>query len=83
MPLSFSLSLSLSLFPLSRLELQVSSLEKEVESKQQALVKTEGQLTELRTKYEATPKQEVMERLREDVKQLTEELHQAKSSMTE
>ena len=61
----------------------MSSLEKEVESKQGALVKTEGQLTELQAKYEATPKQEVLERLREDVKGLTEDLQQAKSSVTE
>ena len=61
----------------------MSSLEKEVESKQGALVKIEGQLTELQTKYEATPKQEVLERLKQDVKQLTEELQQAKSSVTE
>ena len=61
----------------------MSSLEKEVESKQGALVKTEGQLAELQAKYEATPKQEVLERLREDVKGLTEELQQAKSSVTE
>ena len=89
LPLTLHLSIPLSLsssspsFPLPRLELQVSSLEKDVESKQQALTKTEGQLTDLRTKYEATPKQEVMERLREDVKQLTEELQQTKNSITE
>ena len=47
------------------------------------MVKTEGQLAELQAKYEATPKQEVLERLREDVKGLTEELQQAKSSATE
>ena len=65
-----------------RLELQVSSLEKEAESRQKALLKTEGQLSELRAKYEATPKQEVLERLKVDVKQLTEELQQAKSAVT-
>ena len=66
-----------------RLELQVSSLEKETESKQQALLKAESQLTDLQTKYEATPKQEVVDRLREDLKLVTEELHQTKSSLSE
>ena len=59
------------------------SLEKEAESKQQALLKTESQLSELRTKYEATPKQEVLERLKLGVKQLTEELQQVKSTVAE
>lgn len=61
----------------------MSSLEKEAESKQQALLKTESQLSELRTKYEATPKQEVLERLKLGVKQLTEELQQTKSTVAE
>ena len=68
----------------------MSSLEREVESKQQALTKTESQLA----KYEPTPKQptakyepmskhEVLKRLREDVRLLTEELQQTKSSVAE
>lgn len=66
-----------------RLELQVSSLEKEAESKQQALLKTESELSHLQTKYEATPKQEVLERLKLGVQQLTEDLQQAKSTIAE
>ena len=61
----------------------MSSLEKEAESKQQVLLKTESQLSELRTKYEATPKQEVLERLKLGVEQLTEELQQTKSTIAE
>ena len=40
-------------------------------------------MTELRNKYEATPKQDVLERLKEDVKQLTEELQLTKNSVAE
>lgn len=50
------------LVPHCRLEYQLSSLEKEVELKQQAAVKFETQLAEVQTKYEATPKQEVIDR---------------------
>ena len=66
-----------------RLEVQVSALEKEIETKQQSLTKMEGQMTELQNKYEATPKQDVLERLKEDVKQLTEELQLTKNSVAE
>lgn len=45
-----------------RLEYQLSSLEKEVEIKQQTAVKFETQLAEVQTKYEATPKQEMIDR---------------------
>ena len=44
------------------LEFQVSSLEKEVGTKQEAIGRYEGQLTELQGKYEACPKPEVVER---------------------
>ena len=37
----------------------------------QVLLKVEGQVTKWQTKYAATPKQEVLERLKENVKQLT------------
>ena len=75
---------------LSRLELQVSSLEREAQSKQQALTKTESQLAKYEptlkqptTKYKPTSKQKVLKRLRENVRQLTEELQQTKSSVAE
>ena len=60
---------------LPRLELQVSSLEREVESKQQALMKTESQLAKYEptpkqpmTKYKPTSKQEVLKKLRENIR---------------
>ena len=68
----------------------MSSLEREVESKQQALTKTESQLAKYEptpkqptAKYEPTSKHEVLKRLREDVRLLTEELQQTKSSVAE
>ena len=68
----------------------MSSLERAVESKQQALTKTESQLAkyeptpkEPMTKYKPTSKQEVLKRLRENVRQLTEELQQTKSTIAE
>ena len=58
----------------------MSSLEREAQSKQQALTKTESQLAKYdptlkqpTTKYKPTSKQEVLKRLRENVRQLTEE----------
>ena len=44
------------------------------------MLKVVGQVTKWQTKYGATPKQEVLERLKENVKQLTE---LANSSATE
>ena len=44
------------------LEFQVSSLEKEVGTKQEAIGRYESQLAELQGKYEACPKPEVVER---------------------
>ena len=68
----------------------MSSLEREAQSKQQALTKTESQLAKYEptlkqptTKYKPTSKQEVLKRLRENVRQLTEELQQTKSSVAE
>ena len=49
-------------FDLHRLEYQVSSLEKELLLSQQNVVRAETQLTEVQSKYDATPKQEVIDR---------------------
>ncbi len=45
-----------------RLEYQVSSLEREVLLGQQTAVHTQTQLTAVQSKYEATPKQEAIDR---------------------
>ncbi len=47
---------------LYRLEYQVSSLEREISLSQQNAVRAETQLAEVQGKYEATPKQEVIDR---------------------
>ncbi len=45
-----------------RLEFQLSSMERQLQARQQAMEKTDRQLAELKTKYDACPKPEVLEK---------------------
>ena len=61
----------------------MSSLEKEVRSQEASRVRAETQLTETLGKYEAAPRQEVVERYKEEVEKLTQEVGGVKETLKE
>ena len=61
----------------------MSSLEKEVLSHDSLRVKAEGQLSEVLARYEATPKQEVLDRYKLEVEKLTQEVGGVRETLKE
>jgi predicted nucleic acid-binding Zn-ribbon protein len=61
----------------------VSSLEKELSSQQVARVQVESQLREALERYEAAPKQQVLDRYQEELERLTQEVGGARDNIKE
>lgn len=61
----------------------MSSLEKEVLTHEASRTRAENQLTETLGKYEAAPKQEVVQRYKEEVEKLTQEMGGVKETLRE
>ena len=61
----------------------MTSLEKDLETQIEARVGAESRLSELQDKYEAAPKQEVLDRYRQEVEKLTQEVGGAKDMLKE
>ena len=61
----------------------MSSLEKEVETQQLARAKAETQLSEALERFEAAPKQQVVERYQEELDRLTQEVGGARDTIKE
>ena len=68
---------------LCRLQYQAASLEREVETQKEACAKAELRLGEALGRLEAAPKQEVLDRYKEEVEKLTQEVGGVKESLKE
>ncbi len=66
-----------------RLEFSVSSLERELEAQKEVAAKAETRLSELLGKLEAAPKQEVLDRYKEEVDKLTQEVGGVREDLKE
>ncbi len=66
-----------------RLQLQISSLEKELGVRELVVSKTETQLQDVMSRHEAAPRQEVVERYREEVERMTQEIDTTRESLKE
>ena len=69
--------------PVCRLEYQISSLERELETQKEVSAKAETRLSELLEKLDAAPKQEVLDRYKEEVEKLTGEVGGVKEALKE